>query len=201
MRHKFGGSKERKNSSSDDEDIPLTVERILRRKRFLTTDEDGNVDLNNRQLRNLKEPKEDGDAVNKYYVENRVRDAKQNRISNVGLPVHEDDAANKKYVDASVHWGYSTLIFNLRIDLEIDPEWYIFRPFGKTEYEFPFDASVRISKTDLRPGKVEVFKGDVILRSFFDGGFHYFFKGEKLRLHRIEGKNNAYLELVIRGDG
>ena len=201
--NKFGVS-QGKSRSERSADVNGTVERILRRKGFLSLNEEGNFDAGDHRIVKMEDPIEKGDAATKNYVENTVERAlneyhgKRKRIANLELPIYDDDAATKKYVDASYYPGYSIMTFTLRIDLQKDPEWYIFRPFAETEYEFPFEANVKVGKTDLSPDKVEVFKGTTIIPTFFDGKFHFFFKGEKLRVHRIQEKNNAYLELIYR---
>ena len=82
------------------------------------------LDIDNHKMENLREPLEDGDAVNKKYVDGIVENLtlKQglirenggfnlvdsyinmnfNNIRNVGLPVHESDATPKNYVDKEI---------------------------------------------------------------------------------------------------
>ena len=82
------------------------------------------IDINNHKMENLPEPLEDGDAVNKKYVDGIVEDLtlKQglirenggfnlvdsyinmnfNNIRNVGLPNHEADAVPRSFVDEEI---------------------------------------------------------------------------------------------------
>ena len=82
------------------------------------------LDIDNHKMENLREPLEDGDAVNKKYVDGIVEDLtlKQglirenggfnlvdsyinmnfNNIRNVGLPKHEADAVPRRFVDGEI---------------------------------------------------------------------------------------------------
>ena len=82
------------------------------------------LDIDNHKMENLREPLEDGDAVNKKYVDGIVEDLtlKQglirenggfnlvdsyinmgfNNIRNVGNPIHSADATPKNYVDKEI---------------------------------------------------------------------------------------------------
>ena len=82
------------------------------------------LDIDNHKMENLPEPLEDGDAVNKKYVDGIVEDLtlKQglirenggfnlvdsyinmnfNNIRNVGLPIHEADAVPRSFVDEEI---------------------------------------------------------------------------------------------------
>ena len=128
---KFGGA-HRPNSTTTGEDVTGTVERILRRKNYLSAKE-GVIDAGNRRIVHVDTPIKDDDVVNKAYVENEIEsalewfpperdlDLKRKRITNLALPIQEDDAVPKKYVD-QIHQGYSTMVFPLRIDPE-NPEY------------------------------------------------------------------------------
>ena len=92
------------------------------------------LDIDNHKMENLPEPLEDGDAVNKKYVDGIVEDLtlKQglirenggfnlvdsyinmnfNNIRNVGLPVHEADATPKNYVDKEIKNNIVSVVVN-----------------------------------------------------------------------------------------
>ena len=83
------------------------------------------LDIDNQKMENLPEPVDDGDAVNKKYVDEMAKtltleeallkenggynivgasyiNMNFNTIKNVGLPVHETDATPKNYVDKEI---------------------------------------------------------------------------------------------------
>ena len=92
------------------------------------------LDIDNQKMENLREPLEDGDAVNKKYVDGIVEDLtlKQglirenrgfnlvdsyinmnfNNIRNVGNPIHSADAAPKNYVDKEIRDNIKDVVTN-----------------------------------------------------------------------------------------
>lgn len=165
-------------------------------------------DVKNHRIKNVASPIENTDGVNKETLIEAVRsafeafpetgiDVKNKRIANLGLPLSDNDAASKIYVDRSLYGGgYSILILNLRAD---ESDWYLIEPYGKHEFEFPFDADVRLNDTDLVPSEVVVYRDDDgILERIFDGTYHLFFKGSRMSFRRSGDKQKAYVELVYR---
>lgn len=185
--NKFGHSNERINEFN----VTRMIERALRKKTYLTLNSESEYDADNKRIANVGNPVEEGDCANKRYVEAIVwteihkffnqedLNMQFKRIKKLSLPVEDDDAASKRYVDNSLYHGYSVLM--LRLQLDGATKNYIVKPFGSFGYEFPFDADVRISKTNLRESDTDVVQNDsVVFLNAFKGNFHYFPKGSKI---------------------
>ncbi len=70
------------------------------------------LDMKNQSIHNIKNPENEGDAVNKLYLHtalDRPLDGKQKIITNVANPEADTDAVNKRYVDSRKkrHYIYS----------------------------------------------------------------------------------------------
>ena len=118
------------------------------------------LDIDNHKMENLPEPLEDGDAVNKKYVDGVVEDLtlKQglirenggfnlvdsyinmnfNNIRNVGYPKHTEDAVPRSFVDDMVKEVEEKL--NKRKHL-ITVSTYYCGDLIKGEYQFPFGGN------------------------------------------------------------
>jgi hypothetical protein len=69
------------------------------------TNTDGDIDMTGKQIKNMGEPSDDGDAVTLSYVEGIFTsdlDLHHKRIKNLGLPTHKDDAVTKEYSDLNL---------------------------------------------------------------------------------------------------
>ena len=118
------------------------------------------IDIDNHKMENLPEPLEDGDAVNKKYVDGVVEDLtlKQglirenggfnlvdsyinmnfNNIRNVGYPKHTEDAVPRSFVDDMVKEVEEKI--NKRKHL-ITVSTYYCGDLIKGEYQFPFGGN------------------------------------------------------------
>ena len=119
------------------------------------------LDIDNHKMENLREPLEDGDAVNKKYVDGIVEDLtlKQglirenggfnlvdsyinmnfNNIRNVGYPKHTEDAVPRSFVDDMIKEVEEKI--NKRKQL-IAVSTYFCGKLIKGEYQFPFGGNV-----------------------------------------------------------
>ena len=118
------------------------------------------LDIDNHKMENLPEPLEDGDAVNKKYVDGVVEDLtlKQglirenggfnlvdsyinmnfNNIRNVGLPNHEADAVPRSFVDDMVKEVEEKIKKRKHL---ITVSTYYCGDLIKGEYQFPFGGN------------------------------------------------------------
>ena len=153
------------------------------------------LDIDNHKMENLPEPLEDGDAVNKKYVDGIVEDLtlKQglirenggfnlvdsyinmnfNNIRNVGNPKHEADAVPRLFVDNMVKELEEKI--NKRKHL-IAVSTYYCGNLIKGEYQFPFGGNACEEAGFLMPQsgrikkvKLEIFGKLQTLRDFGDG--------------------------------
>ena len=153
------------------------------------------LDIDNHKMENLREPLEDGDAVNKKYVDGIVEDLtlKQglirenggfnlvdsyinmnfNNIRNVGNPKHEADAVPRLFVENMVKELEEKI--NKRKHL-IAVSTYYCGNLIKGEYQFPFGGNACEEAGFLMPQsgrikkvKLEIFGKLQTLRDFGDG--------------------------------
>ena len=118
------------------------------------------IDIDNHKMENLPEPLEDGDAVNKKYVDGVVEDLtlKQglirenggfnlvdsyinmnfNNIRNVGLPNHEADAVPRSFVDDMIKEVEEKIEKRKHL---ITVSTYFCGTLIKGEYQFPFGGN------------------------------------------------------------
>ena len=153
------------------------------------------LDIDNHKMENLREPLEDGDAVNKKYVDGIVEDLtlKQglirenggfnlvdsyinmnfNNIRNVGNPIHGADAVPRSFVDDMVKEVEEKI--NKRKHL-IAVSTYYCGNLIKGEYQFPFGGNACEEAGFLMPQsgrikkvKLEIFGKLQTLCDFGDG--------------------------------
>ena len=153
------------------------------------------LDIDNHKMENLREPLEDGDAVNKKYVDGIVEDLtlKQglirenggfnlvdsyinmnfNNIRNVGYPKHIEDAVPRSFVDNMIKEVEEKI--NKRKQL-IAVSTYFCGKLIKGEYQFPFGGNACEEAGFLMPQsgrikkvKLEIFGKLQTLRDFGDG--------------------------------
>lgn len=186
-----------------------TIERILRSRTYLGLNKDGDFDAKDTRIANVGNPVFDGDGANKRFVEAVIwtafndfpkdyLDVRHKRVVRVGYPATDDDGVNKRYVDDRLSFNFSILLLKLEADAD---DHYLLRPYKSREYEFPFDADVKISKTNFNPNEVSVsLNENTVIETIFEGSFHSFAKGDKIRFFRVnnESRKNAYVEMVIR---
>ena len=137
------------------------------------------LDIDNHKMENLREPLEDGDAVNKKYVDGIVEDLtlKQglirenggfnlvdsyinmnfNNIRNVGYPKHTEDAVPRSFVDDMVD----------SIKEQIEKRKHVIAvharycgPFKNGEYQFKFSGA-NFENCEEVIGKYEDLKGSI----------------------------------------
>jgi hypothetical protein len=92
---KFGGGS---RSNFSYQQLP-SLQNVVR------TNTDGDIDMIGKQIKNLGEPADDGDAVTLSYVEGIFTsdlDLHNKRIKNLGLPTHRNDAVTKEYSDLNL---------------------------------------------------------------------------------------------------
>ena len=152
------------------------------------------LDIDNHKMENLPEPLEDGDAVNKKYVDGIVEDLtlKQglirenggfnlvdsyinmnfNNIRNVGYPKHTEDAVPRSFVDDMIKEVEEKI--NKRKQL-IAVSTYYCGSLIKGEYQFPFGGNACKEAGFLMPQsgrikkvKLEIFGKLQTLRDFGD---------------------------------
>ena len=137
------------------------------------------LDIDNQKMENLREPLEDGDAVNKKYVDGIVEDLtlKQglirenggfnlvdsyinmnfHNIRNVGYPKHSEDAVPRSFVDEMVKTIEEKI--NKRKQLITVHARYC-GPLKEGEYQFKFNGA-NFENCEKNIGEYEDFKGSI----------------------------------------
>ena len=132
------------------------------------------LDIDNQKMENLPEPEEDGDAVNKKYVDGVIESLtlKQglirenggfnlvdsyinmnfNNIRNVGNPVHGADATPKNYVDKEIRDNIKDVVTNQLKELNqlVSVSASCYENLKKDDYQFTFGGPILNGKLNLQ---------------------------------------------------
>ena len=148
------------------------------------------IDIDNHKMENLPKPLEDGDAVNKKYVDGVVEDLtlKQglirenggfnlvdsyinmnfNNIRNVGLPNHEADAVPRSFVDEEIK-TIMKYVFNQFKELNhlVSVCGSFYGRLKKENYQFIFGGSIQEELNDLKRLNGFLVPANGVLKNFF----------------------------------
>ena len=166
------------------------------------------LDIDNHKMENLHEPLEDGDAVNKKYMDGIVEDLtlKQglirenggfnlvdsyinmnfNNIRNVGNPKHEADAVPKKFLDETVKEVEEKIEKNKQI-IAVTANYY--GKLIKGKFQFSFGGF------SLNQYKTEIFNGFLMPHSGYIKKFLVEDFGMKMYHHNV---NDDIISLIRR---
>ena len=132
------------------------------------------LDIDNQKMENLPEPEEDGDAVNKKYVDGVIESLtlKQglirenggfnlvdsyinmnfNNIRNVGNPIHSADATPKNYVDKEIRDNIKDVVTNQLKELNqlVSVSASCYENLKKDDYQFTFGGPILNGKLNLQ---------------------------------------------------
>ena len=149
------------------------------------------IDIDNHKMENLPEPLEDGDAVNKKYVDGIVEDLtlKQglirenggfnlvdsyinmnfNNIRNVGLPNHEADAVPRSFVDEEIKTVMKQ-VFNQfkQLNQLVSVCGSFYGRLKKDDYQFTFGGAILQEElNDLKRLNGFLVPANGVLKNFF----------------------------------
>ena len=149
------------------------------------------LDIDNHKMENLPEPLEDGDAVNKKYIDGIVKDLtlKQglirenggfnlvdsyinmnfNNIRNVGLPNHEADAVPRSFVDEEIKTVMKQVQNQFKqLNQLVSVCGSFYGRLKKDDYQFTFGGAIILQElTDLNRLNGFLVPANGVLKTFF----------------------------------
>lgn len=131
---------------------------------------------------------------------NAEYDADEKRITRVGEAIADADAANKIYVD-DVIFNTTGFLITMTLRSEIIDGYHIIDPYDRTEYEFPFDCTIKITKCDFGPDAVGVELDDKnVTDKIFSHHQCEVKKSGKLKFKKLSNlkSSTAFVELFIK---